>query len=158
MSEPRPRWEGDARGSGIADGRWIVPNVEQLLAALTAEGWVAEAPDDHLLPHLRRVCAAQPSQWGLAETRLRDDGVYEVDLAWDRPSPSMRRLRADAFALIGEIAEGSTFARQVVTGAAIEFHVATGLLVGDTPFAPHGHLICLRITGPAIPRLIAGLT
>jgi hypothetical protein len=156
MSGERRRWEGDTREYGIADGRWIRPSVERLLVALDKAAWVAEAPEDHLLPHVRRACVAE-SPWQLGENRLQD-GVFEVELAWDDPSPSLRRLRADAFALIGEIAEGSTFVRQVVAVDAIEFHVATGLLAGDTQFAEHGHLIRLRITGPAIPRLIAGLT
>jgi hypothetical protein len=158
MSGTTPRWDGDVRGYGIADGRWIRPSVERLLEALSQPDWVAEAADDHLLPHVRRACGADSSPWRIGESNLRDDGVYEVELTWDGPSPGLRRLRADVFALLGEIAEGSTFIQQVVADGAIEFHVTTGLLTGDTQFAGHGHLIRLRITGSSIPRLLAALT
>src|SRR5947209_3029975 len=57
MERPDRRWEGDERGRGIGDGEWIAPTVARLLDALGLSDWVAEEPDVHLLPHLRRACA-----------------------------------------------------------------------------------------------------
>ena len=74
-----PRWEGDTRGTGIADGSPESAAVRALLAALAEPGWVAEDPDDHLLPPLRRACAAPGSPWTLERAELRPDGVYAVD-------------------------------------------------------------------------------
>lgn len=149
------RWDNDNRGRGIADGAWIAPQVRDLLAGLTAPAWVAEDPDDHLLPNLRQACADAASPWTLVETDLRD-GVYVVALAWSRPAPRLGRLRADLFALLGEIAESTTFVRQRLADDAIEYDVTTGMLDGDGFFAGHGHLLCFRIGGSDIGRLVAG--
>jgi hypothetical protein len=152
----RSRWDLDERGTGIADGAWIAPSVALLQAALAQPLWVAEAPEDHLLPHLERACTTAGSPWRLRNAELRADGVYAVDLIWEGEPPRLRQLRADAFSLIGEIAEGSTFVRQVVAGDFVEYHVATGLLEGDTRFAPHGHLLLMRVSGPGVPAMVAG--
>lgn len=52
------RWDLDARGRGIGDGPRLVPGARELLDALARPDWVAEDPDAHLLPHLRRWCAS----------------------------------------------------------------------------------------------------
>jgi hypothetical protein len=39
----------------------------------------------------------------------------------------------------------------------IEYHVATGMLKGDSPFAPHGHLL-LRIGGSQIIEILNAIT
>jgi hypothetical protein len=147
------RWDNDLRGHGIADGGWIAPDVRRLLAALTEPDWVAENPDQHLLPRLREACQAATSPWTLLGTELRE-GVYIVALEWTHPEPRLHRLRADAVALIGVVAEGATFIQQRFAGDGIEYHVTTGLLDGDSPFKGHGHLLRLRIDGSAVKRLI----
>lgn len=146
------RWDGDPRGHGIADGSWIVPDVAALQSALTEPTWVAEDPELHLLPHLSRACQADGSPWLLRGAELRD-GVFEIELQWLRGGVPRRVLRAAVYGLVGEIAEGSTFVRQVGSGDPMEYHVTTGLLPGDTHFATHGHLLRLRIAenGKAIP-------
>ena len=149
------RWDTDTRGTGIADGGWIVPGVQRLLDALHEPGWIAEQPEDHLVPGLMRVVDAPESGWTLVETSFRE-GVFDVVLEWLRPEPSIRRLRADVFALIGSVAEGATFVRQELAGDAVEYHVATGLLEGDTPFTGHGHMLRLRVVGPADSKVIPG--
>ena len=153
MTVANRRWDNDTRGHGIADGRWIAPGARRLLDALAEPDWVAEDPDAHLLPHLRRVCEAAGSPWALTGTALRD-GVYVVALEWARPEPRLNLLRADAFALIGTVAEGATFVEQRMGEEQIEFHVATGMLDGDSPFKGHGHLLRLRVGGPTVEHLI----
>jgi hypothetical protein len=149
----RPRWDTDTRGRGIGDGRWIAPAVQHLLAALAAPGWIAEEPDVHLLPHLRQACEAPNSPWTLIAADLQE-AVYVVTLEWSRPQPRLHQLRADAVALIGRVAEGATFVQQRTTEREIEYHVTTGMLEGDSPFAGHGHLLLLRIGGPPITQMI----
>ena len=151
------RWDTDTRGTGIGDGHWIASAVQRLLEALAAPGWVAEEPDVHLLPHLRRACDAPNSPWTLIGAELHD-AVYVVRLEWSRPQPRLRQLRADALALIGTVAEASTFVRQRMTEGEIEYHVTTGMLEGDSPFAAHGHLLLLRIGGSQITQMLRGMS
>jgi hypothetical protein len=61
------------------------------------------------------------------------------------------------YALIGQVAEGTTFVRQVVAEGGIEFHVTTGLLPGDSRFASHGHLLRWYVAAPRQAEMIAGL-
>ena len=44
---------------------------------------------------------------------------------------NVRYLRAAVYALVGAIAEGTTFIRQVADGDELTYHVTTGLLPGD---------------------------
>ena len=151
MADPGRRWEGDARGVGIGDGRAFRPGVEALAGAMADAGWVAEDPDAHLLPHVRRACAAS------GRFRVLDEGgqdsVYEVVLDWTPERATRPDLREDVFALVGSFAEHSTHVRQRTAGDAVEFDVTTGMLAGETPFRPHGHLVRLRIVGEAARRL-----
>ena len=81
--------------------------------------------------------------------------VVELEHVTGEAGRSKARVRADAFALIGAIAEGSTFVRvedaddgpNAVGPGVTEVDVVTGLLDDDTPFASHGHTLRLRITG-----------
>jgi hypothetical protein len=98
------------------------------------------------------VIDAPGSVWTLVETSF-EDGVFEVVLEWSRREPSLRLLRADVHTMIGSIAEGATFVRQVIAGNVVEYHAATGLLDGDTPFRGHGHLLRLRVVGPAVRQV-----
>lgn len=155
MTVDSPRWERDARGTGVADGRWFADRLERLRGGLAEPTWVTESPEEHILPHLARGVEVAGSPWLLIEATMTD-GVYWVSLEWHLASPRLRQLRTDTVRLIGEIAEGTTLIDQVIADDAIEYHVVTGQLGGTTPFAPHGHLIRLIIRGPAIPALIAG--
>ena len=149
----RRRWDTDTRSGGIGDGGWIAPAVRQLLEALSAPGWVAEEPDVHLLPHLRRACDDPGSPWTFVGAKLQD-AVYVVTLVWSRPQPRLRQLRADAVDLIGTVAEGSTFVQQRTTEHEIEYSVTTGMFEGGSPFAGHGHLLLLRIGGAQIAQML----
>jgi uncharacterized membrane protein len=66
----------------------------------------------------------------------------------------MRHLRADVFSLVGTIAEAVTFVEHARTDDAMEFRIATGMLAEDRSLAAHGHLILLRVGGPAVERLL----
>jgi hypothetical protein len=139
------RWDGDERGIGIAGGESHAPHARRLLEALQAPDWVAEEPELHLRPHLEHGALALG--FGLRGATL-DGATYEVRLTW-LGEKSRGPIRRAAYALIGAVAEESTHVAEWVDEDAIVFDVATGT-VGSTPFAPHGHLLRLRIqTGAA---------
>jgi hypothetical protein len=104
---------------------------------MTIDGWVAEEPEAHLLPHLEQAAATL----GLELRSIRSqDGIFELDL--DGNGLGQRELRAAAMSLVGSIAEASTHIRQLKEG---EFEIVTGMLPGDSPvFATHGHLLRIR--------------
>ncbi|GGO15803.1 hypothetical protein GCM10010116_31790 [Microbispora rosea subsp. aerata] len=134
------RWDSDERFTGIADASAMAPQVSALLEAMARDGWVTEAPEVHLLPHLRRACG---SEWLLTRERLLDDGVYEVTvtLAGDREGVDVHR---DAIRLLSAIAEAVFFVRQTGPGV---FECVTGLLDGDSQgFGGHGHMVRLIVT------------
>ena len=149
------RWDGDERGTGIADGGWIEGDLSELVATLTESNWVAEEPEHHLLPHLQEACEASGSPWTLRHIEVAH-AVYVVSLDWTPASASMRQLRADTYALIGTVAESVSYIHQRVDTETVHYDVVTGMLATDTPFRPHGHLIELRIGGPDVAGLCAG--
>jgi hypothetical protein len=153
MATTMRRWEGDQRGEGIADGRWIVEDVRDLVAALETANWIAEDPDMHLLPHIQHACIVAGSSWTLHGAEMRD-AVYVVSLDWSG-TPRLGHLRADVFALLGAFAESATYVHQRVEDAAVCYDIATGMLDADMPFRPHGHLVQFRITGPAVDAICA---
>jgi hypothetical protein len=156
MVHARQRWDDDDRGHGVAGGDWIAADVARLLDTLSEPDWVAEAPDQHLRPQLERACAAADSPWSLTGTEARET-VYVVFLKWNCPDGRARDLRADAFALLGQIAESVTYVRQRVEGNEIVFDAVTGMLEGDGRFRGHGHLVQIRICGEAVDRMIVGM-
>jgi hypothetical protein len=134
----RRRWDGDERGEGVADAAAFVAGVGELLAAMQAPAWVAEDPDLHLLPHLRRACEALPLELGGTAVA---DGVFEVELRWTGPERRPAEVRAAVFGLVGTFAESASYVRERPGGL---FDVVTGMLDSDGFFAAHGHT--LRIT------------
>lgn len=148
------RWDTDEIGHGVADGIAFVPSVQQLLGALHTPKWVAEDPDAHLLPHLRRSCESTDTPWSIGATHFIV-GVYEVSLEWTRPEGNLALLRADIYRLVGAIAEGTTFVQQRVTDEQIAFAVITGLLEGEPHFRSHGHLVRFLVKGAAVTRILA---
>jgi hypothetical protein len=144
------RWEEDERGIGVARGDAFAPGVDGLLATMRADGWVAEQPEAHLLPHIRRWCEKTGRFRILGERS--EDAVYIVELEWTAPDEPFRELRADVFALVGTFAESSTHVRQRTDAGAVEYDVTTGMLEDETPFHTHGHLVRLRISGEQAVR------
>lgn len=147
------RWDTDERGVGAGNARTMTPPVQRLLDAMQQDGWVAEEPKAHLLPHIAAFVERAPALWRLVQTTNEVDR-YVVDLEWRRRGGNMGDLVADTYALIGRIAETHTHITQRKTASTVEFDITTGLL-GDASFAPHGHVVTLRIAGPGVETLLA---
>jgi hypothetical protein len=138
------RWEGDETGHGVADGSAFVPDISRLLDEMAAADWVTEAPEAHLLPHLRRWCDSQDSPFTIESAKLIGS-VFVVTLGCaDAPSPA--GLNRDVFALVATIAEPTTVIVQRETDDVVEYDVTIGMLLGQSPFEKgHGHLVRFRI-------------
>jgi hypothetical protein len=147
------RWDPDERGVGVGHARGLTPDVRRLLEAMQQDGWVAEDPDVHLGVHLRAAADKAPATWRLVSTN-DEPNRYVVELEWRRRGGNMRELVADVYALIGRIAEVHTHVSERKTPATVEFDITTGILDGDGPFAPHGHVIVLRMAGPGVEALL----
>ena len=137
----RRRWDVDTRGRGVASAAAFAPAGERLLAAMRLADWVAEDPDLHLLPHVRRLCDERG--WDLRRAEVVD-AVLELEVVVG--DASWGELRAAALTLVGSFAESHTLVvqRQRDDGG-MDFEVTTGMLEGDGPFAPHGHTVRLRV-------------
>ena len=158
MANPDPtpdktrRWDTDERGSGVADARVIAPRVEALAEHASRPDWVTEDAFEHLWPHLERAIAADGSPWDARhEVFVDGDGrlVVELTHAAGGGGASHGPAKADAFALIGQVAEATTFVRIANRDdgdpAVLEIDVVTGMLDDETAFRTHGHTIRLRI-------------
>jgi hypothetical protein len=160
MSEARarpPRWDPDERGIGVGDARAHLARLDALRAAADQDGWVAEEPEAHLLPHiLRHVGDGAP--WAIDGTSTEPDGTFVVDLRWIGPADADRRsIRAAAYELIGVVAEGTTEIAEVQGPDRHAFEVVTGMLADQTEFASHGHTLRLMIGVPGEIGPTAGI-
>ena len=140
----RKRWDDDERGQGIASGEVFVGNLTELAQLMADAGWVAEEPEAHLLPHIEVACAETGSLLRLIGAKS-DGEIFVVELATTRPDASVGAIRQAAVGLAAAIAEESTHIRQRADGDLVEFDIATGTASADAGFAPHGHLVRLRI-------------
>ena len=141
------RWEGDDRGTGVADASAFADAVEDLLRATRKESWVAEEPEAHLLPHLVRACDALPL--AIVGTAVAGDGSFDIELEWTGAKDSIGEVRAAVFALVGSIAEMSTSVRQNPdrSSGVLSFDVVTGFVGNEGRFAAHGHALRLAVRG-----------
>jgi len=130
------RWDNDERFTGVRDALDAAPAVRALLDAMAQDGWVAEEPEHHLLPHLRRAAAELGAEIRSVDTL---DGILELAIA--RGTRGRGEAKALVFSLVGSIAEQSTHVRQ----EGDEFLVASGSIGTDEPFAAHGHLLRIRL-------------
>ena len=145
MSRRRPRWDPDARGIGVADARVWQPTIETLSALVTEDGWVAEEPEAHLLPHLAAAASAD-GRLRLIGSTTGPSGELTVDLEWiDDPTAGRRERGTALYALVGSIAESVTVIRGPSGPGGDELEVLTGGPLGDSPFGSHGHTIRLRL-------------
>ena len=138
------RWDTDERGTGVRDAAAFAQPVRDLLDTLGRDGWVAEDPDAHLLPHLEAATAEAGrsiSSWANV------DGVLEIVLRV-RDEESRGARRAAAYRLVASIAEASTHVRELEPGV---FEVLTGMLPGDGSFATHGHVVRIRTIAGSTP-------
>lgn len=136
----RPRWDIDERGRGVASADAYLDHADALRAAMSEPDWVAEDPDVHLLPHIRRFCDGSDvlrlDDWSI------EAGVLVLDLSSER---SGGERHAAVYALIGTFAEPATLVRQLTQDR--DYVVVTGVLEGDSQFAPHGHTVLVRVGG-----------
>ena len=137
----KPRWDTDERGHGVADARQFAGAARDLVAAMEAADWVAEEPEAHLLPHIRRMCEASPL--ALAEAGVAEDGVLVVELHWQGGDESHW---PEVWRVIGSFAESASYLHQRSENGTDVFDVVTGMLAAETVFAPHGHTVRLRVT------------
>jgi hypothetical protein len=146
-SEPEKRWDGDERGVGTAGAAAFVPGMEILIAHAGRPDWVAEDPETHLWPHLLHAVEAAGSPWRRPKVSTEADGSLAVELDYVAPSGDRPRaaLRAAALALVGSIAEETTYIKVAGDANDTAVDVITGSLDGETTFLPHGHSIHIRI-------------
>jgi len=140
----RRRWDDDERGHGIASGEAFAGYPAELGDLMADPDWVAEDPEAHLLPHLAAACDEPGSLLRLEEARSTDE-IFVVELTARESDVSVGRLRHAAVVLAAAIAEESTLIRQRRDGEVVEFDIATGTAPSEARFAPHGHLVRLRI-------------
>jgi hypothetical protein len=140
----RRRWDIDERGHGVASGQAFSPNVAELAEAMGDRAWVAEHPEMHLLPHLMAACSDADAPLRIASTRSEGE-VFVIELEARDGSVPIGELRRAPVALTATIAEESTHIHQRRRDDVIEFDVVTGSVASETRFAPHGHLVRLRV-------------
>ena len=144
-----PRWDPDERGIGVADARAHLERLDALRAAAAEDGWVAEEPEAHLLPHIERHLAGG-APFVLDAATIDPDGTLDVAVHWTGDAKADRGMvRVAAYALLGTVAEATTAIIQTDDAGGMVFEVVTGMLAHQTEFAPHGHTLRLRIDRPA---------
>jgi hypothetical protein len=141
VADARKRWDTDDRFSGAADASAFAPAIEELAALARRPRWVAEDPELHLAPHLRR---ASVDGLRIGEIRTVRDGVLAVTAECGQ-GVSRGELRRLAWALLGTIAEPAASVRERHGDAAV-FEVVTGIPDDGGSFATHGHTLRLTVT------------
>jgi len=143
----RRRWDTDARGVGVADARAWRPLVASLTDVTETDGWVAEEPEAHLLPHLVTAAEAGPVRIRRAATEA--DGTFVVELDWvEKQEATRRAVRMALFDLVATVAETLTVVHEPPAARGFELEVLTGVLDGEGVFAGHGHTIRLAVAVP----------
>jgi hypothetical protein len=140
----RKRWDIDERGRGVASGEAFAGHLAELAHLMADPGWVTEEPEAHLLPLLEAACDEPDSLLHLDGARS-DGEILVVELSARKPERSVGDLRRAAVGLAAAVAEESTHMRQRLDGDVLEFDIATGTAPSEAGFAPHGHLVRLRI-------------
>jgi hypothetical protein len=137
----RRRWDIDVRGRGVASAAGEVPALDRLRGVMLEPDWVAEQPELHLLPHIRRACADHG--WSVRRADVVD-AVLDVEV----DAPGARNPTEAVFTLLGSFAEPATHVATTThdVGREIAVTITTGVLEGDSHFAPHGHVVRLRVT------------
>jgi hypothetical protein len=121
------------------------------------DGWVAEEPEVHLLPHIVRHLA-DGAPFALQAATTDPDGTFVVAVGWSGPDDAGRgTVRTAAYALIAVIAESSTAITQIDEDGRQVFEVVTGMLANQTRFASHGHTLRLVIDRPSVPEALTGV-
>lgn len=151
------RWDGDDRRRGIGNAEQFVAGATELVAAFGEPGWVAELPEDHLLPHVQAWCE-RDGRLVLMEAFTDERNAYVLEFEWRGELTGVGQVRAAVFSLIGSFAESATYVRQrrMVSdsdaGAGrLRFEIGTGELAPDTRFQSHGHTVVIDVAGCQTP-------
>ena len=139
------RWDTDERLTGVGDASEYASAADDLAVLARRDGWVAEEPEAHLVPHL---LAGQVVGLRVTETSVGNDGVLTVAVE-PTGEAGRRGIRQQAWVLIGTVAETLSSVREYRDGDDVIFDVVTGEPDGGR-FASHGHVLRL------IVRLAAG--
>lgn len=147
------RWDGDDRGRGIADAEQLVPGASELVTAFGEPAWVAERPEDHLLPHVQAWCE-RDGRLVLTDALTDERSAYVLEFEWRGEPTGVGQVRAAVFSLVGSFAESATYVRQhrIVSdsdGAVgrLRFEIGTGELAPDARFQSHGHTVVINVAG-----------
>jgi hypothetical protein len=140
----RRRWDIDERGRGVASGEAFAGHLAELAHLMADPGWLTEEPEAHLPPHLEAACD-EPGSLLHPDGTWSDDEIFVLELTTRKPDLSIGDLRGAAVALAAAIAEESTQIRQGRDGDVLGFDIATGTAPSEARFAPHGHVVRLRI-------------
>jgi hypothetical protein len=136
-----PRWDGDERGRGVADARGSLDAIRELEVLADSAEWVAEDPEEHLLPGLRE--AIERSGLRLESTVVELDGMLLVRLT-SSAGRSRRELRQAVWSILGGVVELASMVRETHAGNATAFEVVTGNPPGGR-FATHGHTLRIEV-------------
>jgi hypothetical protein len=143
----RRRWDIDDVGHGVASGEDLRPELARLDAALAEPDWVTEQPEAHLLPHIRRASEAPGSGVRLVDWRV-EDATLVVDLGVEPAGPRDDRRRPPTellMPIVGSFIESASLVRIDEGPEGTTLILATGILAGDSAFAPHGHVVRLHL-------------
>jgi hypothetical protein len=75
VTDARKRWDTDDQFTGVADASQFAPAVEELAELARRPRWVAEDPELHLAPHLRR---ASVDGLRIGEIQTAQDGTLTI--------------------------------------------------------------------------------
>ena len=140
--QPQRRWDTDERGRGVSSAVANLPAITELADLAGRADWVAEDPEAHLLPGLRRGAEAS----GLTITSFATDpeGCFTIHFK-GAGSKSRREVREAVWTIIGAVAELSTHVREMKIDGDVVFEIVTGTTEGAGSFATHGHTLRLVI-------------
>ena len=141
-TERSRRWDTDERGHGVADASAHVPAIDELARLAATPEWVAEDPEEHLLPGLRR--GAEASGLTITSFATTPDGNFIVHVK-GAGGMSRREVREAAWRTLGAVAELASHVREVHDEeGGVMFDVVTGSPEGGR-FATHGHSLRLVV-------------
>ncbi len=143
--EPAKRWDTDERGRGIGDASAHLEGINELAELAARPDWVAEDPEEHLLPGLRQ--GAEATGLTITSFAATPDGTFTVHVK-GASAMSRRQVRQAAWTALGAVAELSSHVRETHGDAGTVFEVVTGNPDSDR-FATHGH--SLRLVVDATP-------
>jgi len=139
------RWDTDERGHGIGDASAHLESINELADLAARADWVAEDPEEHLLPGLRQ--GAEATGLTITSFAATPDGTFTVHVK-GASGMSKRQLRQAAWTALGAVAELSSHVRETHSDAGTVFDVVTGNPESER-FATHGH--SLRLVVDATP-------